>query len=245
VPSATGRSLGRIVSAAIAAAGVALSPALAHGTAADQVAGPAAAAAGATARFEDERAVMDRVVVQIPGLPAAPQGQAYRVWLRTEDGKRIEFLGDLRAAPSGDQPATVVWSQPGAENLLLNYTEVLISLEAPLGPGAEPAGPVVLRGTLDPGAVPQARRLMVRWPDSRYGTASLQALRRYSESARGQVAILMEAVTHGDALVWIAVMHVAHRPRKLRLHVCGERPWLPGRGHCGCQRVLRIGLDLG
>ena len=51
---------------------------------------------------------------------------------------------------------------------------------------------------MDPGALTQLRRLLMRWPDLRYGTASLQGLRQLTTNAEAQAAVQREAAANGD-----------------------------------------------
>ena len=183
----------------------------------------ASAASRSVAWLRDDQGVLDRLDVHVSGLTPAPAGQVYRVWLRSEDGSWLLPAGDLVVAPAAVETADVVSSdtdltsftyrQPAGETLLTQYSQVLVTLEStpfealtgPLaGPrSGEPAqtavlGPVVLRGALDPGALVQTRRLLARWPDSRYGVASLQGLRLQAEAARYHAAVLREAAVNGD-----------------------------------------------
>jgi hypothetical protein len=157
----------------------------------------ASATATATASLRDDLGILDRVEVQIPSLPAPPAATRYRVWLRSEDLRVVQYAGDLEV-PAGGGTATLSWIQPGAENLLATFSQVLVTLESGDPPGQQPGGTLLFQGQLDPGVLTQARRLLVRWPDSRYGSASLVGLRRMADLARLQVAALQEAAAAAD-----------------------------------------------
>ncbi len=151
------------------------------------------------AAFGDELNIMDRLEVRLAGMLAAPEGSTYRVWLRSDEKDVAQHVGDLPATANEFGVQALTYRQPGGETLLLQFSEVLVTQEpaGPLPSGARP-GPVVLAGQIDPGALVHTRRLLVRWPDSRYGTASLQGLRRMAHGIRGQAAIMREAANGGD-----------------------------------------------
>ena len=142
----------------------------------------------------DDRAILDRLELRLSGLSPAPDGSAYRVWLRSDDLSLVQPAGDVPIDANGD--GLFAWTQPAGEALFIQFSEILVTLE-PGAPGLQP-GPIVLRGQVDPGALTQLRRLLVRWPDSRYGTASLQGLRQLTANTVVQAAVLREAATTGD-----------------------------------------------
>ena len=142
--------------------------------------------------------MLDRVEVRVSGLTPPPEGSAYRVWLLSDDQTALVFVGDLGFI--GPEEGIVAWSQPAGEPLFIEFSEALITLESgPIGPAAAaPVGEPVLRGRVDSGALVFFRRLLVRWPDSRYGTGSMQGLRQSSGAMHFHAAILREAAALGD-----------------------------------------------
>lgn len=159
---------------------------------------PVSAAAGARAgeaSFVDHVAALDRVVVTATGLKTAPIGQAHRVWLVGDDGNSGRYLGDVTPDASGSVAFT--WDQPAGENLLSQYSQVVISLESGTA-GPRPSGTTLRIGRVDPVAVGQVRRMWSRWPDSRYGVATVAGLRRQAQVARDVAWVLREAAVHGD-----------------------------------------------
>ncbi|MBI4493661.1 MAG: anti-sigma factor [Chloroflexi bacterium] len=146
---------------------------------------------GGVATLGDDQGLLDRLSVQVSALPAAPEGQVYRVWLLSQERRLARPVGEL--APDETGAASLTWSQPAAENLLGQYSQVMVSLEAQDDqPQAQPSGALVLQGEVDRGALVQTRRLLFRWPDSRYGLASLEGLRRLSGLALVQALILRD-----------------------------------------------------
>jgi len=142
----------------------------------------------------DDRSILDRLELRLSGLTPPPPGATYRVWLRSDDLALAEAAGDLPVDETGT--AVLAYTQPAGEALFTAFSQVLVTLES--GPPAKQPGPIVLAGAVDTGAITQFRRLLVRWPDSRYGTASLQGLRQLALNARFQAAVLREAAVNGD-----------------------------------------------
>lgn len=147
-----------------------------------------------TAALVDGQAILDRIELAVANLPPAAEGTTYRAWLLSDDQELVQLLGDL--SPDSSGTATLAWGQPAGEPLFINFSQVLITLESG-APAAQP-GPAILQAAVDPGALTQFRRLLVRWPDSRYGTASLQGLRQVAAAAEVHAAILREAAVTGD-----------------------------------------------
>ena len=145
--------------------------------------------------LDDHVAALDRVVVTATGLKTAPIGQAHRVWLVGDDGNSGRYLGDVTPDASGSVAFT--WDQPAGENLLSQYSQVVISLESGTA-GPRPSGTTLRIGRVDPVAVGQVRRMWSRWPDSRYGVATVAGLRRQAQVARDVAWVLREAAVHSD-----------------------------------------------
>ena len=143
----------------------------------------------------DNASTLDRVVVTATGLKAPGVGQVHRVWLVSDDGASGRYLGDVIPDPSG--AVSLTWDQPAGENLLAQFSQIAISVESGSA-GSKPGGTTVRSGKIDPAAVAQVRRLLSRWPDSRYGVATVPGLRRQAVIARDQAWILREAAVHGD-----------------------------------------------
>ena len=135
------------------------------------------------------------MVVKATGLSAPATGQVHRVWLVGDDGAFGRYLGDV--IPDATGAVAFTWDQPAGENLLAQYSQVSISLESG-GAGAKPGGTTVLTGKLDAASLSQVRRLLSRWPDSRYGAATVPGLRRQAQIARYQAWVLREAAVNGD-----------------------------------------------
>ncbi|MBU6289548.1 MAG: hypothetical protein KGS10_15420 [Chloroflexi bacterium] len=159
---------------------------------------PATSAAGAVAgqvSLIDNASGLDRVVVTATGLKAPGIGQVHRVWLVSDDGATGRYLGDV--IPDAAGAVAFTWDQPAGENLLAQYSQVAISTESGAA-GTKPGGTTVRTGRLDAAALSQVRRLLSRWPDSRYGVATVPGLRRQAQVARDVAWVLREAAVHGD-----------------------------------------------
>ncbi len=155
----------------------------------------AAGAVAGQAAFVDNASGLDRVVVAATGLKAPGTGQVHRVWLVSDDGATARYLGDVFPDAAGDVAFT--WDQPAGENLLAQYSQVTISTESGAA-GTKPGGTTVRTGRLDAASLSQVRRLLSRWPDARYGVATVPGLRRQAQVARDVAWVLREAAVHGD-----------------------------------------------
>jgi len=103
-------------------------------------------------------AVADQFVLNLTGVPAPPDGQAYQAWLIADDGATTS-VGVVSPGPDGS--LTLAWNSPNSENLLGRYAHFQLSLEPAAGsPG--PGDQVVLAGDLEGEALPHARRLFVK-----------------------------------------------------------------------------------
>lgn len=142
----------------------------------------------------DQLSDLDRIEVRVHGLDLAPTGHHYRVWA-IDDGGVARYLAD--AVPDAGGSHFLGWNQPAGENLLAQVNEVVVTLEAGAA-GTAPGGAVVRSGRFDAAAIAQVRRLLSRWPGSRYGTASIQGLRRHGEIAHELALTLREAAEAGD-----------------------------------------------
>lgn len=147
------------------------------------------------ATLVDGQASLDRLEVHATGVTMPAGGESLRVWLLGDDGTTARYLGDV--VPDADGAVSFVWDQPAAENLLAQYSQAVITRETDPA-GNVPGGVVVRTGRLDASSLPQVRRLLSRWPDSRYGIATVPGLRRQAVIARDQAWILREAVITGD-----------------------------------------------
>jgi hypothetical protein len=157
--------------------------------------GAAAGPVAGEATLVDNASGLDRVVVKATGLAAPTGAQVHRVWLVVDDGTAGRYLGDV--IPDAAGAVAFTWDQPAGENLLAQYSQVTISLETGAA-GTKPGGTTVRTGKLDAAALPQVRRLLSRWPDSRYGVATVPGLRRQAQIARYQAWVLREAAVNGD-----------------------------------------------
>lgn len=148
-----------------------------------------------SASLVDGQALLDRLEVRVSGFVTPTMGDALRVWLLGDDGTAARYLGDLVLRADGT--ADFAWDQPAAENLLAQYSQVAITRETG-DAGAMPGSTVLRAGRLDVASLAQVRRLLSRWPGSRYGVAVVPGLRREALIARRQAWVLREAAIAGD-----------------------------------------------
>jgi len=113
---------------------------------------------GGTAGFRNNLATADQFVLNLTGVPAPPDGQAYQGWLVAADGSTIS-VGVL--AVNTDGSVAWQWNSPATENLLSRYGRFQATLEPAAG-SAGPTGPVVFAGELAAGALDNAQRLFVK-----------------------------------------------------------------------------------
>jgi len=113
---------------------------------------------GGTAGFRNNLATADQFVLNLTGVPAPPDGQAYQGWLVAADGSTIS-VGVL--AVNTDGSVAWQWNSPATENLLSRYGRFQATLEPAAG-SDNPTGPVVFAGELAAGALDNAQRLFVK-----------------------------------------------------------------------------------
>ncbi|WIG58292.1 MAG: serine/threonine protein kinase [Ktedonobacterales bacterium] len=138
----------------------------------------------------------DALKIQIPSLPAPPQGSQYLAWLIDSQTQKALSLGIL--AQQADKSWSLSYSgngstgQPGT-NLLSLGDAVEITQEQ--GSVSAPTGKVVLRGALPPKALAQIKYLLVSAPQTPkqegYVVGLLQQAQALASQA-GQLPSLMQ-----------------------------------------------------
>ncbi len=165
--------------------------------------------AGGTAGFRNNLGTADQFVLNLTGVPAPPEGQAYQGWLVADDGSATN-VGPLTV--NADGTATLQWNSPGTENLLSRYSRLEVSLE-PAGGSESAIGPVVFAGGMEAEALANARRLFVKnqgEPATPLDTAFLPGLIAQTDIAvqhvqnavnAGAIGALPETRTHLEHVV--------------------------------------------
>jgi len=149
------------------------------------------------ALFVDGQGQLDRLELRVSGLPTPPADTVYAVWASSDDGELRERLSELPIDETGI--GSFGWSQPTGESLLAQFSQVFITHGPAAAPASDPpASLVALHGRIDAGALTHMRRLLVRWPDSRYGTASMLGIRHLAGIARQHMDILQETAATGN-----------------------------------------------
>jgi hypothetical protein len=111
-----------------------------------------------TGGFRNNLATADQFVLNLTGVSAPPEGQAYQGWLVATDGSTIS-VGLL--AVNADGTVALQWNSPATENLLNRYGRFQATLEPAAG-SDNPTGPIVFAGELEPGVLDSAQRLFVK-----------------------------------------------------------------------------------
>ncbi len=158
-----------------------------------------------SASLVDGQASLDRLEVSVSAIVTPTIGDALRVWLLSDDGTAARYLGDLVLRADGT--ANFAWDQPAGENLIAQYSQVVITRETG-DAGVKPGSTVLRAGRLDVASLAQVRRLLSRWPGSRYGVATVPGLRQQALIARHQAWVLREAAITGD---WDTVRRTAEQ----------------------------------
>jgi len=113
---------------------------------------------GGTAGFRNNLATADQFVLNLTGVSAPPEGQAYQGWLVAADGSAIN-VGMLTV--NADGTVSLQWNSPATENLLSRYGRFQATLEPAAGSNT-PTGPIVFAGELAAETLNNAQRLFVK-----------------------------------------------------------------------------------
>lgn len=115
-------------------------------------------------RFQDVASHVDGVLVSANGMPAAPKGQQYEVWLVGTGGETRRSLGILNLDASGDGSLQFVDEQ--SRNLLARYDRMEITLEPNPDPSPNPSNEVAFSSGVPSDSLMHVRHLLVSMPDT-------------------------------------------------------------------------------
>lgn len=111
-------------------------------------------------RFDDYNYFMDSVSITLnSNVPQPEPGQHYEVWLLSDDGETAKDIGPIVYGASGT--GRMEFREPTLENLLRNYSQVVITLEEDGVAISEPTGEVSYSSVFPPGALEPLRHLIV------------------------------------------------------------------------------------
>jgi tRNA A-37 threonylcarbamoyl transferase component Bud32 len=131
----------------------------------EPVIGPAQAVADVgLVRFQDVASHVDGVLVSAKGMPAAPEGQQYEVWLVGTGGETRRSLGILNLDASGNGSLQFVDEQ--SRNLLARYDRMEITLEPNPDPSPNPSSEVAFSSGVPGDSLMHVRHLLVSMPDT-------------------------------------------------------------------------------
>jgi hypothetical protein len=115
-------------------------------------------------RFRDGQARSDRVIVRLNNATAPAVGHHYQAWLISDNGQDRINIGQLNLDAQGS--AALEWISPNGENLLANYSRLMITEEAGGAPSQAPAGAVAYQGQAALELQAVLRQLVVAGPDT-------------------------------------------------------------------------------
>ncbi len=141
------------------------SPAATPHSMAEPAIGPAQAVADVgLVRFQDVASHVDGVLVSAKGMPAAPEGKQYEVWLVGTGGETRRSLGILNLDASGNGSLQFVDEQ--SRNLLARYDRMEITLEPNPDPSPNPSNEVAFSSGVPSDSLMHVRHLLVSIPDT-------------------------------------------------------------------------------
>jgi plastocyanin len=151
-----------------------------------------APSAAGSARFRDNLALSDQMVISVSTLPERAPGKALYAWI-TGAGGAVAALG--RITPDANGGIELRYDTPDNQNLLSTYDSVLITQEDLEGTPTAPGSDVALSGQLPPQALVHIRHLLVSFGATPQGIGlevgllgQTEELRRHAEFMRDSQA---------------------------------------------------------
>jgi hypothetical protein len=138
----------------------------------------------------------DTLIVALSGVSSAPAGSHFQGWLRSSDGSQRTDLGVVPVGQDGSVSFTYL--SPRSENLLGANSVFELSVEPDNDADAGPSGVVAYRGQLNDALLPAVRELLVRWPNSRFGSPSGPGLLAHARLLDATSQQLQDAADAGD-----------------------------------------------
>ena len=119
-----------------------------------------------TAIIWDDQSLSDAITYALTNVPAASPGAEYVGWLVSGDGSRKLSTGIMEVVEDGTVSHIFNSENPRytGENLVQNYSKVVVTQEAVGTDPDEPAGPTAFSYEIPSGALGHIRHLLSDWP---------------------------------------------------------------------------------
>lgn len=147
--------------------------------------------------LSDYNALMDTSTITLSALPAPEAGTHYEVWYLAQGGETRRNVGTVKmdAAAQGQ----LVFNDPGQENILSQYDQLEVTIEADNDPSPEESsGDVVASSVFPPLALIHVRHLDVSFQNAPNGIALIQGLWNTADSIDTNALELRDAFKNGD-----------------------------------------------
>jgi len=147
--------------------------------------------------LSDYNALMDTSTITLSALPAPEAGTHYEVWYLAQGGETRRNVGIVKmdAAAQGQ----LVFNDPGQENILSQYDQLEVTIEADNDPSPEESsGDVVASSVFPPLALIHVRHLDVSFQNAPNGIALIQGLWNTADSIDTNALELRDAFKNGD-----------------------------------------------
>jgi hypothetical protein len=143
-----------------------------------------------TVTVSDDAFFSDAVTYEITGVTIPDDETAYEGWLVSDDGTQLLSTGVMEVDDDGNVNHT--FTSDSGENLIRNYSQVMISIEPVPDTDAASSGVFAFQDAIDSGDMAHVRHLVADWPaDSGSGIATslitqLEAIDREASRIAGQ-----------------------------------------------------------
>jgi hypothetical protein len=131
-------------------------------------------------RFSDFSNVMDRISFSLTEITPPENGKHLEAWLISNDGATAHDIGPITFDASGI--GQLVFTDPGAQNLLQDFDQIQITKEQDGAVLSEPVGEVVYSSIFPPEALVHVRQVLVSFDGVPDGLDLRQGLYYYSAS---------------------------------------------------------------
>jgi plastocyanin len=145
--------------------------------------------ASGAAAIVDDRAISDRVNVDLFNVPQPPASSVYEGWLIGNNGEFRLSLGVLTAGADGR--VTHTFTSPIGENLLANYDEFVMTVEPANDSDPQPSADIKFSAVVPAGTLPALRAMMVSAGDAPGQVG-------YAVGLRAQADLIMQHVSLTD-----------------------------------------------
>ncbi|GAB1469735.1 hypothetical protein MASR2M66_06120 [Chloroflexota bacterium] len=142
--------------------------------------------------YSDANLILDKVSINITGLPAPKPGTHYEVWLLAQGGEERRSAGPIIFDGEGGHSS---YTSPNSINLLSHFDQVDITIESDTN---EPDGNVVASSIFPPMAFNHVRHILVSISSAPDGNALIQGLWWTADSVDTSTLELKDAFANGD-----------------------------------------------